>query len=289
MSNLFDVLKKDNAIDLADICEVQTDQPEPVAEKIASVPPLPLIVPRLKHARRVQRLKVSALAPLFPFDDAHYAAAEQYRLIRTKILHGGRKPHLLVISSPCSGDGKTVTSINIAASLALGRESSVLLVDADLRRPRIAKELGIPSAPGLADVISGTASFEDAVVQAEQFPSLCVLAAGDVKANPAELIDSDRCRRLIEQMQSKFDLVVFDTTPAETVADYELLQKICDAMVVVVRPGRTNRRACAKVLETVPKEKLLGIVLNGVEDWLFWQTPAYGYYSKLPAQQSGSE
>ncbi len=286
MSNLFEVLKKDNAINLADTGEAPPEQTGSVPKRAASSWAAEPAVPNRPVAKRVARLRVSALAPLFPFDDSQQSAAEQYRLIRTKILHGNKRTRLLVVTSACSGDGKTVTSINIAASIALKRDISVLLVDGDLRRPRIGKELGIPATPGFADVIGGRATLEDAMVQAEQFPSLYILPAGEITANPAELLDSDACRQLVREMRSKFDMVLFDTTPAETVADHELLQQVCDALVVVVRPGRTNRRACAKVLENVPKDKLLGVVLNGVEDWLFWKTPAYHYYSRLLEQPS---
>ncbi|MGH9582595.1 MAG: CpsD/CapB family tyrosine-protein kinase [Bryobacteraceae bacterium] len=279
MSNLFNVLRRENAIDLSDICQEQTDEaqyaPSPVAE-LANPPA------RAGAPCRIERVRVSASAPLFPFEHENHAAAEQYRLIRTKILHSPKKPRLLLVSSACSGDGKTVTSINIAASLALNRQSSVLLADADLRRPRISSELGIPAAPGLSEVISGYATLDDALVRAEQFPNLYILPAGNVVENPAELFDSDGWRRMAEQMRSRFDTVVLDAIPAATVADYDLLQIVCDAIVLVVRPDRTDRNAFTKLLETVPKDKLLGVVLNGVEDWLLWKTPAYGYYNKLP-------
>jgi capsular exopolysaccharide synthesis family protein len=286
MSNLFDALKRENAIDLNEICDLEAANVVGAPEiKIASSEG-PAIVHAPATARRIARLRVSALAPLFPFEEIHHVAAEQYRIIRTKILHSEKKPRLLVVSSAGSGDGKTVTSINLAASLALKTETSVLLVDADLRRPRIATELGIPETPGLSDVVAGRVSFEEALIRAEQFENLHILPAGDAAENPAELFDSDRWRRLIEQLRSRFAMVVFDTTPVATVADYELLQLVCDAIIVVIRPDHTNRKACAKVLETVPKDKLLGVVLNGVEEWLFWNTPANDYYRKLPPGQN---
>lgn len=286
MSNLFEALRRENAIDLTDICDPEAADATRPSEVRAPLPENTAPVHMPATGCRSARLRVSALAPLFPFEENHYVAAEQYRIIRTKILHNEKKPRLLVVSSAASGDGKTVTSINLAASLALKTETSVLLVDADLRRPRIAMELGIPEMPGLSDVIAGRVSLEEALVRADQFQNLYILPAGDGAENPVELFDSDRWRQLIEQLRSRFEMVVFDTTPVATVADYELLQLVCDAIIVVVRPDHTNRKACTKVLETVPKEKLLGVVLNGVEEWLFWNTPANDYYRKLPAGQS---
>ena len=92
-------------------------------------------------------LRISALAPMFPLDEAHPSASEQYRIIRTKIMQHLAEPRVIVVSSPASGDGKTITSINIAACLALKPDTSVLLVDGDLRRPMISNLLGLPEAP----------------------------------------------------------------------------------------------------------------------------------------------
>lgn len=280
MSKIFDAIQRDNVLDLSEICDTGTEvmeaSYEPLRPALSVVETSP---PQL--AGRNARLRISALSPLFPFDDVHYAAAEQYRIIRTKILHHPKKPRLILTSSACSGDGKTVTSINIAASLALKEDSSVLLVDADLRRPRVAEALGLPEGPGLTEVLSGTIDFRAALLQAEQFPNLSILTSGEAGENPAELLDSDRFRAFIETVRSRFSIVIFDATPVATVADYELLQHVCDGVVMVVRPEHTDRNRCTKGLELVPKEKLLGVVLNCVEDWWLWKTPAYDYYRKI--------
>ena len=226
------------------------------------------------------RLGLSELAPLFPFEDSHSAAAEQYRIIRTKVLHHPRQPRLIVVSSASIGDGKTVTSINIAASIALRADRNVLLVDADLRRPRVAAALEIPISPGLSEVVAGRISLESAVVRAEQFPNLYILPAGDQEQNPADLLDSGRWRSLVEQMRARFDMIVVDATPVSVVADYELMQLVSDGIILVIRPGHTNRTACARVLETVPKEKLLGVVLNFLKETWFWKPNSYYRYER---------
>ena len=287
MSKIFDAIKKDSILDLSEICDAETEQ-APALQREASRPTLSVVeanAPAPAPARTAP-LRVSALSPIFPFDEGHYAAAEQYRIIRTKILHHPKKPRLIIASSSCSGDGKTVTSINIAASLALKDEMSVLLVDADLRRPRVAEALGIPAAPGLTEVLSGKLNLDAALLTAEQFRNLSILPSGELGENPAELLDSDRFRSFIEEVRRRFSIVIFDATPIATVADYELLQHVCDGVVMVIRPEHTDRNRCTKVLELIPKEKLLGVVLNCVEDWWLWKTPAYDYYRRVSAERA---
>lgn len=287
MSKIFDAIKKDNIIDLRDLCEIEAElTPAPQREPLR--PALSVVdvnTPVPAHARTAS-LRISALSPIFPFDEHHYAAAEQYRIIRTKILHHPKKPRLIITSSACSGDGKTVTSINIAASLALKDDISVLLVDADLRRPRVAEALGIPVTPGLTEVLTGKRELESTLLTAEQFPNLSILPSGELGQNPAELLDSDRFRSMMEQVRRQFSIVIFDATPIATVADYELLQHVCDGVVMVVRPEHTDRNRCNKVLELIPKDKLLGVVLNCVEDWWLWKTPAYDYYRKVSSERA---
>ena len=287
MSRIFDVVKKDNIIDI-DFGEIY----KPDADDLKGMQPSVKQPARADHpatspknSDRVVRLAASVLAPIFPFDGAHQAAAEQYRIIRTKIWQGDRKPQVVLVSSASSGDGKTVTSINIAASLALKEESRVLLVDGDLRHPRVSEALGIPLGRGLSEVLAGTISLESALVEAEQFPNLFILPAGNPDGSAAELLDCPRGPALIEEIRSRFGNVIVDAPPIATVADYELLQLVCDGVVVVGRPDHSDRRAFFNALETVPKEKLLGVVLNCVEEWWLWRTPAYGYYGKQNSER----
>lgn len=290
MSKIFDVVKKDNIIDFGDIYQSEPDsggepQPSPetalqAAAKLGGTSFVP------QAANRVVRLCLSAFSPIFPFDRGDEIAAEQYRIIRTKILHSAKKPQLIVVSSACSGDGKTVTSINIAASFALKADSHVLLVDSDLRRPRVAEALDIPASPGLAEVLAGEADLETALIRPEQFPNLAILPAGAAGESAAELLDSERWRQFIQQSRTRFELVIFDAPPVAAVADYELIQLVCDAAVLVIRPDHSNRSACLKALEAIPPEKMLGVVLNCVEDWWLWKAPVYGYgYYQRPVSE----
>jgi hypothetical protein len=132
-------------------------------------------IPSADRKVRTTGLALSAKDPLFPMEGA---AGEQYRIIRTKLMQHPKQPRMIAIVSPGPGDGKTVTSINLAGTLSLKKGAEVLLIDADLRRSKMAEVLGIAPEPGLADLLGRDAHLEDVMVQVEQFPNLYVIPAG---------------------------------------------------------------------------------------------------------------
>ena len=277
MSKIFDAAAKNGLIDLSEFTQLDEEAivPAKAAEPSSrSSVSIPIPVP----ASRSVRLRASASSPVFPFDGGQQQAAEQYRLIRTKILHASKKPQVIVVSSASSGDGKTLTAINVAAFMALKSDTQILLIDADLRFPRIAEELDLPIAPGLTDILSGKANLDSALIRCEQFPQLFVLASGTPASNPSELLDSDNWHKLLGQIRSRFTTVILDAPPIATVADHELLQLTADSIILVIRPDHSHRTAVLKALDTLPKQKLLGVVLNCVEDWWLWKAPGSGYY-----------
>jgi len=117
---------------------------------------------------------------------------------------------------------------------------------------------------------------EEAIVRTREFPNLCVMSAGVAPANPVELLDSSRWQALCASLREQFRFVIIDSPPVGAVADYELIQTVCDGVILVLRPDHTNRLSCQKALEFVPKPKLLGVVLNCVPDW-------------APARHAGSD
>lgn len=282
MSKIFDAVQKSSAIDIGELNTVDSGSE---LERLLEEPTCTVCaIPAFPPPNRVLRLRASTQSPIFPSDTTGHPAAEQYRIIRTKLLHNPKKPKLVVVSSASSGDGKTTTSINIAGSLSLKSDFRVLLVDGDLRHSRVADELDLPITPGLTDVLSGTVDLDAAIIRAEQFPNLFILPAGTPAGDAAELLDSPKWHELLEKVRVQFESVIFDAPPVATVADYELLQISCDGVIFVVRPDHSDRAACMRALETIPEQKLLGVVLNDVENWWLWKTPAYGYYR---SQSSG--
>ena len=229
---------------------------------------------------RTETIHVADHSPILPFDGIDSRAAEQYRIIRTKILHHPAQPRMLMVSSPTPGDGKTITAINVAGALALQEGINVLVADADFRRSSLAKAMGLHVSPGLGEVLRGTATLEQVLIRTDQIPNLYVLPSGEASPNPAELLASERWRTLVDVCRKQFGFTVFDAPPVAAVADYDLLQVACDGVVLVVRQDHTNRRLCQRALDIVPKAKQLGVVLNCVEDWFLWKTQSYYYYSR---------
>jgi capsular exopolysaccharide synthesis family protein len=238
-------------------------------------------LPEIEHdSDETVRSASIAMVPgsaLLPFDTDHQAA-EQYRIIRTKINHHPGQPRVVLVSSPMPGDGKTITAINLAAALSLQQDMRVLLLDCDFRRSSATKLLGLKPTPGLGEVLRNEASLESALVRIDQFPNLYVLPPGLTAPGPAELLTSARWKLLLELCRTEFRFVVFDAPPIGAVAEYELLQVSCDGIVLVVRQDHTNRRLWQRVLEAVPKEKRIGVILNCAKDWFLWKTHSYYYY-----------
>lgn len=191
---------------------------------------------------------------------------EAYRVLRTNIQFVGidQPTKVFVITSPLPGDGKTVTSVNLAMSLALaGRR--VLLVEADLRRPRASKTLGLDRSVGFTSALLGMVPLNDAV-QIHAETGLHVLASGPLPPNPAELLQTQAMARLVQTIRAQYDVVILDAPPVLPVTDAALLSSLADGAIVIVRHGTTRGETlsqCMKSLVAVEAE-CAGVVINGV-------------------------
>jgi len=234
-------------------------------------------VPLTGSRIRILPIRLTEASPLLPFDGSSPTAGEQYRTVRTNLLQNPDAPRVLVVSSCGPGDGKTLSAVNTAGALAIKGETTVLLIDADLRKPSLARTLGLPTDPGLADVLNGDCNLEDAIVRTAQFPNLYVLPAGAARRNPAELLDSARWNQLCAVVRNSFRFVVIDTPPISAVTDYDLVQAIADGVVFVVRPDRSDRNMCLAALQKVQATgKLTGVLINCAENWFLYKR--YGRY-----------
>ncbi len=232
----------------------------------------------LFSAIQVQSLKISASTPLLPFDTKSIRASEEYRMIRTKIFQHPLQPRMMVISSAGPADGKSITAVNLAGALSLKTEGKVLLIDGDIRRSSIATLLGVSETPGLTDLLAAKCALEDAIIHTEQLPNLYILPGGASQSNPAELLDSAAWVSLSARLRKQFRYIIVDSPPMQAVADYSLIQAVCDGVIVVVRPDHTARSVCEKALKSVPAEKMIGIILNCVEDWFLTKRDNYYGY-----------
>jgi protein-tyrosine kinase len=211
---------------------------------------------------------------LLPFDGHDTPVYDQYRSLRTHVLRHPSSPSVIALTSPSPGDGKTTTSINLTRAIASRVDCSVLLIDADMRRPAVDRLLGLDKSPGLPEYLGGEASLDQVILRVGQLPSMYVLRGGQC-SHPTDLIDSPRWHALIDEARHQFRYVIVDGTPIGLVADFDLVQASCDGVVLVIRPEHTNRQLCAHAMQAVMQDKLLGVVLNAVPEWRLWRTRDY--------------
>jgi capsular exopolysaccharide synthesis family protein len=189
--------------------------------------------------------------------------AEQYQTLRLNLqrLKAARDIRMIALTSPTSGDGKTLTAINLAGALARGSER-VLLIEADLRRPTLAKHFGIPgSAIGLADVVlNPVLTLEDAVRRLDV--GFSVITAGSSSAAVHEVFNSPRFKALLSEAREQYDHVTLDTPPIVPVSDCRLLAPWVDGLLLVVSSHTTPRKLLEESLNLIEPSSLLGIVFN---------------------------
>lgn len=201
-------------------------------------------------------------------------AAEQYQGLRLTIERIGRARTMQVIAvtSPGAGEGKTLTSINLAGALANGNEARVLLIDADLRRPAVAGQLGLTDSPGLADVLTDEGTQLAQVVQRIDPFNLDVVTAGTAKTAIHQLLRSSRLDGMLRDARERYDFIVIDTPPLLPVFDSALLAKASDGVLMIVSANQTPRKLLGEALNLLDPAKVLGIVFNRDA------RPLFGYY-----------
>jgi len=193
--------------------------------------------------------------------------AEQYRGLRLRLesWSGERPLQIIAVTSAAPGEGKTTTAINLAGSLAQSRQSRVLLVDADLRRPKVAAQLGLADSRGvgLADALLDEERTLESVVLRRLPLNLGIVTAGRLPAAPYEALHSARLAALFEEARRVFDFVVVDTPPLIPVPDGRLIARRVDGLLMVVAADRTPRKIVEEGLNLIGPDKMLGLVLNG--------------------------
>jgi capsular exopolysaccharide synthesis family protein len=203
-------------------------------------------------------------------------AAEQYQGLRLTIerLARARDMKVIAISSPAAGDGKTVTAINLAGALARGSDERVLLIDADLRRPSVARQLGMTDAHvGLADALSDDRTSVVSVVRRLEAYNLDVIPAGTPRAGISQILRSPRLDAFLKEARQRYAYIVLDTPPLLPVFDSALLAKSVDGVLMVVAANRTPRKLLGEALNMLDASTVLGIVFNRDE------RPLFGYYN----------
>jgi capsular exopolysaccharide synthesis family protein len=219
----------------------------------------------------------------------HSIEAENYRSIRTALLvtaeqHAARS---IMVSSPEPGDGKTTLVCNLAIALAQSGKR-VLLIDADLRRPNVHNLFRVSQSIGLSDVLSGEIDAMNAV-RPTIIDGLSLITAGDVPANPAELLSSPRLQRTLRDLRDEFDFVFIDAPPLLAVSDPCILARHADGMLVVTRVNKNTRSAAVRVREIIHDQgiRVLGAVANGSVPGRDRSYTYYGDYLSVKRPQEG--
>lgn len=237
----------------------EADSPETIADLVRTVEP-----------------RLAPKSPIFP--DGFRRAVEQYRIARTKVAHHQLKPRVLAISSPDVGDGKSTTALNLGWALSRIAEKRVLVGDVDFRRCSVARALSIPSSPGLADVLRRSRRLSEAIVQIKGQANLYVIPAGESCTDSSELLSSGAWEAAVREIRNQFDYVVFDCPPVGMGADYEVIVRECDGVVLVLQPDHTRRELCYRAIESCRGDKFVGVVLNNSPEFFLYKEPAYDRY-----------
>jgi capsular exopolysaccharide synthesis family protein len=192
--------------------------------------------------------------------------AEQFRTLRARLdsLAATRPTRTLAVTSALPGDGKTLAAIGIAVVNSMQPGRRVVLVDCDLRKPTIAASLGLRVDAGLAEVLEGTASVEDAVLRVDS-SQLDVLPVRHIPQNPSELLASENMRKLVEALASRYDRVILDLPPTLGIPDAKTVSELCDGVIFVVRADVTPEPEISSALDVIDRRRVLGLVMNGSE------------------------
>ncbi len=249
------------------------------------------IIPAPRESRRLlgrnaPEPEPGATTALALVTDVRSPVAEAYRHLRTSLLlsSAGQPPKTVLVTSSQPSEGKTTTAVNIATMLAqTGAE--VLVLDCDLRRPRIHAHFGLPNTKGVTNYLSGESNISELVQTYDKLPNLKVISSGPVPPNAAELLGSDEMRKLLYVLQENFTHIIIDSPPAISFTDASILSTMVDGVMLVVHGGRSSRavvRRAKQQLQDVGAH-LFGIVLNNVKlegtDYYYYSGYYSGYYA----------
>ncbi len=211
------------------------------------------------------------------FTDPQSDGCEQYRTLRTQVFHAAEKQltQVILATSAVAGEGKTSTVLNLAWAIAQSREKRVLVIDGDLRRPSVSPYLGLDFELGFGEVISEISEALPAIVRVAD-STLYILSSSREEAQPAELLSKERVGETIEELRKYFDFILIDAPPVVAFADARLLANHADAVMVIVRAGMAGHNTVERAIEALPGSRVLGVVLNGVDQMS--EVGYYGYY-----------
>ncbi|MBQ8360293.1 MAG: CpsD/CapB family tyrosine-protein kinase [Oscillospiraceae bacterium] len=210
--------------------------------------------------------------------NSSFAVQEAYKTLRTNVRFflRGEGCKKLCVTSGAAGEGKSITLVNLAISIAEAGDK-VLLIDADLRRPALARLLVEKATPGLSEVLAGMEDWDESI-RKNMYPNLDILFSGETPPNPSELLGSERMQKLIDTMSQRYDYILVDTPPVNVVSDACIVANLLDGVLMLVRKDRSRKDDIKRAVDSLrlTGAKPLGFVLNGVA---LEHGRSYGYYN----------
>jgi len=210
-----------------------------------------------------------------------HSVVEAYRTIRTNFIFAVSKKekcNVVLFSSPLPRDGKSTTCVNLGVSLAqIGVK--VLIIDCDMRKPRVHRFFKITNTPGLSNFLAGFNNLAE-VLKKTEHENVSIIPSGIIPPNPAELLSGPAMTNLLSELETHFDYILIDAPPVNIVSDALLLSKICDGVILIVRQGVTPHPALAKSIKSLEMidADILGLVLNEVNYDYGYMKYKYGKY-----------
>jgi protein-tyrosine kinase len=194
--------------------------------------------------------------------------AEQFKILRTNLLFpsSGKSPRTIMVTSAMPDEGKSLISANLAISIAQSIQEHVLLIDCDIRRPRIHTQFGFGDVPGLSEHLSGGIPISSLLLKTI-VDKLSILPGGKPPFNPSELMSSQQMSKLLQEVKYRYSdrFIVIDSPPPKLTAETSALSRQVDGILLVIEYGRTSREMVSDLINIIGKEKIIGVVFNKLD------------------------
>jgi capsular exopolysaccharide synthesis family protein len=229
----------------------------------------------------------SPSAALITLEERNSPMAEAYRHLRTSLLFSsaGKPPQTILVTSSQPSEGKTTTAINTAITLAQS-DADVVIVDCDLRRPRVHSYFDLENTQGLTNYLSGERNTENLIKTSRELPRLKVITSGPIPPNPAELLSSNEMKNLLQFLRGKYKHVIIDSPPAISFTDAAILSTLVDGVVLVAMAGKSSVHLMRRFKTRLSNlgARIYGVVLNGIKsgsiEYEYYGAGYYDYYRK---------